>query len=505
MATTTLAAATAGGMLGGRRSAGRTSAAATAAAAVASKHWERPRARPPPAAPTTAALTMATAAAAAGKSVQMGKLPDECWVRIFAHLEACELCASASAVCAGALALASEPRLWVALLHMDFAASLPQRAVLQAWVMLHEQFHPRQLYIYKRQERSVDMDVARRELLQRGEQVREQERRQRRLRILNVVLVRVTHLLLCATLLASFVLLWMKLGETIKCTYYVVLAPLMLFEVFLFASSIVAFAIYFLRGASGWTFYWNRLRGVVRWLILYTSPCEGAVILVSACAVAPLLACTLNGDLPDIMLRNPRFRYLPPFAVAWVAALVFACSVLRRRAFSVSCAGSFALLWAPLVCVSVLLYLKLSVVRDLPFYIVIAPSLGVTSALLLFVSFLVVASFWLGYRGNRDWTEYAIFALLTLLTVLVPLLLLQLACWARLDSRISNNTLFLPLVLWLSGLLICAIGHVLATLCGHGVSPGEHLGRPPWRQQDRDDYFDTELLLPPTAIGGGVV
>jgi len=158
------------------------------------------------------------------------------------------------------------------------------------------------------------------------------------------------------------------------------------------------------------------------------------------------------------------------------------------------------LLWLPLVALSVLLFLKMSFFHHLSIYVVFAPTLGMTSLLLVFVSFLVIASFWLGYRGNRDWTEYATFTLLTLLTVLTPLLLLQVAILARLNSKISTNTLFAPWSLWLSGLVLCTACHVCTSLAAAPSAPMEHLTRP-WRHAERDPHSDTELLLPPTTTG----
>ena len=39
---------------------------------------------------------------------------------------------------------------------------------------MHHSFHPRQLYIFKRREHSLDLEMARTELQHRGEQAREQ-------------------------------------------------------------------------------------------------------------------------------------------------------------------------------------------------------------------------------------------------------------------------------------------------------------------------------------------
>lgn len=262
------------------------------------------------------------------------------------------------------------------------------------------------------------------------------------------------------------------------------------------ACATTAFTIYFLRGSSGWSFYWNRLRGVIRWLILYTSPWEASIVLLSASSVAPLLACALEGDG---LLPPPAPRYLMPFSSFWLASVCFATSLLRRRSFSAGCIGSFALIWLPTVLLSVLLFLKLSTFPKLPAYVIFAPSLGTTSLLLLFVVFLVLASFWLGYRGNRDWTEYATVTLLTLLTLLLPLFLFQLAVLGYLSSRISTDLMFLPWVLWLSGLCTCALWHIFMPLAvAPSVPPIDHLTRP-WRQTERDAQ-DMEMLLLPAGV-----
>jgi len=414
-------------------------------------------------------------------------LPDECWLRVFAFLEASELSGSASALCSEASVLSNQPQLWSALLYMDFCASFAQRALLRTWVTMHDQFHPRELYVYKRREHALDLDIARAELVQRGEQAREQDRKQRRLRTLNFILVRVTHLLL-----------WLRLDRVIKWRYYVIFSPLFAFEVFLLGSSTVAFLIYILRGSNGWTFYWNRLRGAIRWLILYTSPWEGVVVLLLACSIVPLIVCGLEGDFT---LPQKSLRYVLPFGAFWLAALCFICSLVRRRSFSASCIGSFTLLWLPLVSLSVLLFLRISTLMELPVYVVFAPTLGVTCLLLVFVGFLVVASFWLGYRGNRDWTEYATFTLLTMLTLLLPLLLLQCLILAYLSGKISTETMFIPWVLWLSSLLLCTIWHICISCAATPPgAPIDQLSRA-WRQQDRDPQSDTEMLLP----HGGVV
>jgi len=435
----------------------------------------------------------------AQQSKLLSPLPDECWFRVFAYLEAVELSGCASSLSAGALALSNQPQLWVALLYMDFCASFAQRALLRTWLVMHQQFHPRQLYIYKRREHALDLDIARAELLQRGEQAREQDRKQRRLRVLNFVLVRVTHLLLCTSLLVSSVLLWLRLDGVVGWTYYAVFSPVVVFEIFLIASSAVAFAVYFLRGSGGWTFYWNRLRGAIRWLILYTSPLEGMLILALVSSIVPLLAGALEGE---VQLPQPCPRLLLPFLAFWLTAACFVWSWVRRRSFSASCVGSFALLWLPAVSLSVLLFLRLSVLPRLSAYAILAPSLGVTGVLLLFVGFLVVVSFWLGYRGNRDWTEYATIPLLTMLTVLLPLLLLQLAFLGYLSGKVSIDGVFLPWVLWLTGLLLCSVWHIFTPLTTSpiGQVPIDHLTRP-WRQHhERDAQSDTELLLPPTGI-----
>lgn len=448
---------------------------------------------------------MAAKVASSSKCKITTLLPDECWLKVFTHLEATELSGCASLLCTGALALTNHQQLWVSLLHMDFCASFAQRALLRAWLEMHQHFHPRQLYIYKRREHILDLDIARTELQQRGEQAREHDRKQRRLRTLNFVFVRVAHLLLCSALLSSSVLLWLRLDNLTKWSFYIIFAPIFVFEVFVFVSAIIAFTIYFLRGSSGWTFYWNRLRGIVRWLILYTSPAEGIVVLILASSIIPLLASALENDL-RLPKQYPRFTL--PFASFWLTCLCFVCSLVRRRSFSAGCIGSFVLLWLPTVSFSALLFLRLSILPGLSSYAIFAPTLTVTALVLLFVSFLVVASFWLGYRGNRDWTEYATVTLLTLLTLLLPLLLFQVAILGYLNGHVSTDFVFLPWVLWLSCLFLCALWHIfMPVTVAATVPPIDHLTRP-WRQQqlqDRDMLSDTEqLLLPPVGMPGMV-
>lgn len=425
-------------------------------------------------------------------------LPDECWLKVFTYLEAVDLSGSASQLCSGSFALSNQRQLWVALLHVDFCASFAQRALLRTWLLMHQHFHPRQLYIYKRREHVLELDIARTELQQRGEQAREQERKQRRVRALNFVFVRVTHLLLCTCLLASSVLLWLRLSHVFKLSFYAIFAPIFVFEIFMLVSAGVAFGIYFLRSSSGWTFYWNRLRGMVRWLILYTSPGEGFTVLLFGSSVVPFLACALEGDG---LLPKPFSRFALPFGAFWLTSLNFSFSLVRRRSFSGGCVGAFILLWLPMMLLSLLLFLKLSTLPKLPPSVIFAPSLSVTCMLLVFVSFLVLASFWLGYRGNRDWAEYATVTFLTLLTLLLPLLLFQLAILGFLSGQLSTKEVFMPWIIWLSSLLVCTIWHIFMPLAvAPNIPPIDHLTRP-WRMQhDRESQSDTELLLPPTGI-----
>eukprot|EP00929_Paragymnodinium_shiwhaense_P051711 TRINITY_DN25982_c0_g1_i1.p1 TRINITY_DN25982_c0_g1~~TRINITY_DN25982_c0_g1_i1.p1 ORF type:complete len:451 (+),score=75.91 TRINITY_DN25982_c0_g1_i1:173-1525(+) len=430
----------------------------------------------------------------------LSTLPEECWLRVFMYLEASELAGSAAGLCAGASALCDQPHLWLELLYGDFCATFTQRALLRAWVSMHQHFHPRHLYVCKRREHRLDLDMARTELLLRGEQAREQERKQRRMRILNFIFVRVTHLLLCMSLLTSSVFYWLKVLEVVKWNYYIVLLPVFVFEGFLLLSSVFAFLLYSLRGSNGWTFYWNRLRGAIRWLIMCTSACEGALVLALACTATPLMACALEEDL---LLPKPYPRFVLPFALFWCSLLLFTVSLLRKRSVSASCVGSFALLWLPVVSVSILLFLRLSYFHELPAYAVFAPSLAATGLLLVFVTFLVIASFWLGYRGNRDWIEYAAITLLTLVTLLLPLLLIQLAVLGYLSGDLSINYVLMPWVLWLSGMLACSMWHICSPLsAAPSVPPLDRLTRP-WRAQlgqqpDHDSVqSDAELLLPP--------
>mmetsp|Transcript_63374 Transcript_63374/g.137962 ORF Transcript_63374/g.137962 Transcript_63374/m.137962 type:complete len:439 (-) Transcript_63374:19-1335(-) len=419
-------------------------------------------------------------------------VPDECWLRIFAYLEATELSAAAE-LCAVAPTLARQTKLWLDLLCGDFCTSFTQRALLRAWLTLHPFLHPRELYVFKRREHLLSLDMARADLRQRGEQAREQERKQRRLRLLNCILVRATNLLLCISLLATSILLWLRLDRVVPWGFYTIFAPLLAFEVFMLITCSIAMTIYCLRSSSGWTFYWNRLRGGIRWLILYTSPWEGAIILLLSCSVLPLLACALEGDA---LLPRPSPRFVLPFGMFWLASLSFFVSMARRGSFSASCVGTFALLGLPAVSLSVLLFLRLAAFPQMPAYVIFAPSIGVTCLLLIFVGFLVVASCWLGWRGNRDWTEYAAIMLLTMLSLLLPLLLFQLAILAHLNGRLSANGIFLPWLLWLLGLLAWAAWHACTPLALAPTVPIDHLTRP-WRQPEREPQSDTELLLPP--------
>ena len=49
--------------------------------------------------------------------------------------------------------------------------------------------------------------------------------------------------------------------------YYVVFSPLFGFEVFFLGAASITFVVYFQRSSVGWTFYWNRLQGTVRWFL----------------------------------------------------------------------------------------------------------------------------------------------------------------------------------------------------------------------------------------------
>eukprot|EP00931_Biecheleriopsis_adriatica_P106165 TRINITY_DN80671_c0_g1_i1.p1 TRINITY_DN80671_c0_g1~~TRINITY_DN80671_c0_g1_i1.p1 ORF type:complete len:436 (+),score=64.23 TRINITY_DN80671_c0_g1_i1:26-1333(+) len=417
-------------------------------------------------------------------------LPDECWLRVLSNLEATELSGSTSAACSRLRQLAGEDKLWQALLRVDFCASSSQQALLLAWVATHQQVHPRQLYVFKRREHLLDLDIARAELQQRSEQAKEQERKQRRIRVLNYVLVRIMHMLLCLSLLATSTLLWLRFEDKLQLSFYAVFAPLFVFEVFLVISASVTFVVFFQRSSSGWTFYWNRLQGVVRWFILYTSPGEGIFVLLTACAVAPLAACSLEGDL---RLPWPHLQYLPPFAASWLAGLCMAGSLLRRRPCSSSCIGSCLLLWVPLTSFSVLLFLRISVLRQLPPAFMLLPPILVTTVLTIFTTFLTVASFWLGWRGNRDWLEYATATLMAVLTVLLPILLMEIAMVAYLKGFVPIRYFFVPWTTWLSGILLFTIRQSFMPLA---ASPTASVDQLPWRA----DTSDTELLLPP-ALG----
>eukprot|EP00933_Yihiella_yeosuensis_P030432 TRINITY_DN24072_c0_g1_i1.p1 TRINITY_DN24072_c0_g1~~TRINITY_DN24072_c0_g1_i1.p1 ORF type:complete len:472 (-),score=20.35 TRINITY_DN24072_c0_g1_i1:80-1438(-) len=437
-------------------------------------------------------------------------LPDECWMNVFTFLEATELSGSVGPVCSRSQRLSSQKDLWMSLLKSDFCASYSQRALLLTWMVMHQHFHPRQLYIFKRREHLLDLDIARAELQQRGEQAREQDRKQRRLRILNYILVRVTHLLLFVCLLASSVLLWLRQRKVLKLNFWVVFIPLFVFEAFLLGCALVTFLIYFQRSSSGWTFYWNRLQGSVRWLILYTSPCESITMLILAACMVPLTAAALEDETLPLaprvvhMLHSTEFRFLAPFAAFWLIGLCFAWSIIRRRACSSGCIGSCFLLWLPLIAFSVLLYLRTSIVPDISPVCLFLPLILVTSVLILLASFLTVASFWLGWRGNRDWLEYASTTLIVVLTVLVPMLMLQFAVVGYLKGYLSTDHVFIPWMIWICGMLLFSIWQVFMPLKVSPTVPIDHLPRY-WRQ-GQDLQSDTEMLLPPpTGRGGGAV
>jgi len=427
----------------------------------------------------------------------LSHLPDECWLRVFSHLEASELSGVAAQLSGGALALTEQHQLWVALLYSDFCASFSQRAVLRTWLALHQRHHPRDLYIHKHQEHLQGLGVARAELWQRAEQVREQDRKQRRLRAMNFVLVRLTHLLLCACALGSSALLWLRLDGVVDWPLYVVFTPVFVFEAFLLVSLSMALVVYCNRSSGVWTFYWNRLRGGVKGLILYTSPQEAACVVLLLCSAVPLLVGGIEGDA---VLPRPYPRLLLPFVAVWTAALCLGLGVVRRRPPSASCVGSFVLLWLPLVSLSVLLFLRCSVMPQMPSLAVFAPGLVVTGLALVFVGFLVVAACWLGCRGNREWTEYALVTLLAMVTVLVPLLLVQLALLAYTSGSVGADGVLLPWTVWLAGLLACSVWQ--ACMPQVGVS-GDPLSRTWRREGDRgDSASDTELL---PRLPGGVV
>jgi len=424
-----------------------------------------------------------------GCDEKVSLLPNECWIAVFSFLEAVELSGCASSLCRGSRELSNEPHLWNSLLYADFCMSFAQRAFLRTWLLMHQHFHLRQLYIYKRREHLVHVEVARNEQQHRSKRAQEQDRKQRQVRILNFCLVRLLHVFLSASLLACSVLLWLRLSHAVRWSYWIIFSPMLAFTVFMLLSSCAVFTLYFLRSSTGWTFYWNRLRGVLRWFILRTTPVESAAAVLSMSSVLPLLVSSLEG--------TPQRWYPPfilPFLAFWVASFIFAGSLLRRRSFRGGpTAVALVLVWAPLVSSSALLFLRLSGLK-VPMYLVFVPFFSMTCLLIIFVAFLVVASFWLGYRGHVDWTEYATVTLLTLLTLLVPLLLFQLVVLGYLNGRVSINNVFLPCVLWLSGLFACVVWH--SFLPSQGAPPDFVR---PWRPPE-EAPSDMELLLPPAGF-----
>ncbi|CAK0788184.1 unnamed protein product, partial [Prorocentrum cordatum] len=227
------------------------------------------------------------------------------------------------------------------------------------------------------------------------------------------------------------------------------------------------------------------------------SPHEAACVVLLLCSAVPLLVGGIEGDA---VLPRPYPRLLLPFVAVWTAALCLGLGVVRRRPPSASCVGSFVLLWLPLVSLSVLLFLRCSVMPQMPSLAVFAPGLVVTGLALVFVGFLVVAACWLGCRGNREWTEYALVTLLAMVTVLVPLLLVQLALLAYTSGSVGADGVLLPWTVWLAGLLACSVWQ--ACMPQVGVS-GDPLSRTWRREGDRgDSASDTELL---PRLPGGVV
>jgi len=417
-------------------------------------------------------------------------MPDECWQRVLGNLEATEL-SGCAVTCQRINRLADHPELWQSLLRTDFCASITHRAMLLAWMAMHHHFHPRQLYIFKRREHLLDLEIARADLHQRAEQAKEQERKQRRLRALNYLLVRVAHCVFCITMLASTVLLWLHLKNAVEISYYVVFSPLFGFEVFFLGAASITFVVYFQRSSVGWTFYWNRLQGTVRWMIIFTSPFESFFMLLFAGSAPPLLAATLEKDLP---VPWPSLHFLPPFLGVWLCTLCFAFSVLRRRSCSSSCVGSCLFLWMPLVTFSCLLFMKLTYWPWLSPMVMMLPLLLVTSMLILFSSFLTIASFCLGYRGSRDWMEYATTTLLAILVFLLPMLTVEIALVTYLKGACGINVVFAPWTIWLTGLSLFSLGQSCTPPKPASLP---HTDRLPNRyRRGHDLHSDTEILLP---------
>ncbi|CAK9041779.1 unnamed protein product [Durusdinium trenchii] len=254
----------------------------------------------------------------------------------------------------------------------------------------------------------------------------------------------------------------------------------------------MTFLIYFQRSSTGWTFYWNRLQGTVRWFILFTSPCEGFLVLFFAGAALPLLAATLEEDLP---VPWPSLRVLPPFLAVWLGTGCFAFSVLRRRQCSSSCIGSCLFLWCPLAAFSTLLFSRLTVWPWLSPMVMMLPLLLVTCMLILFSSFLTIASFWLGWRGSRDWMEYATTTLLAILAFLLPMLTVEITLVCYLKGACAIHWVFAPWTLWLTGLSFFALYQSCLPLKPNGLG-APHLDRLPNRYRRHDLHSDTELLLP---------
>jgi len=122
------------------------------------------------------------------------------------------------------------------------------------------------------------------------------------------------------------------------------------------------------------------------------------------------------------------------------------------------------------------------------------PLLLVTCTLILFSSFLTIASFCLGYRGSRDWMEYATTTLLAILVFLLPMLSVEIAVVSYLKGACTINWVFAPWTAWLSGLVLFAVWQSFTPLKPASLPQLDRL--PNRYRRGHDLHSDTEMLLP---------
>ena len=94
--------------------------------------------------------------------------------------------------------------------------------------------------------------------------------------------------------------------------YYVVFSPLFGFEVFFLGAASITFVVYFQRSSVGWTFYWNRLQGTVRWFLWSQSFCKqrgvGLMGVVGVVGVVGRGSSQTNTELANYLVgKEPTF------------------------------------------------------------------------------------------------------------------------------------------------------------------------------------------------------